>query len=232
MANKFNADHASFRSRHNDYRTSDFTFRPLSNGEKGLRLRPQTIALGFNLLELIITIAIISIIAAIATPSFVRSIESRHLVAATEDLYSSLQQARVESLSRSQSIFVNFTGLGSNDWAYGLNADSSCDPSISSNADAQACVLMIDNGDDSFIAADDNVLNRLQSSQYEQVILTLTSATSSSATTIFDPKRGFASAPLILTLSSPSNLSTQIMLTKLGNISICSPDLNDYQECK
>ena len=98
---------------------------------------------GFSIIELMVTLAIISLLALVAAPSFVKNLQARNLVAATEDLYGYLQQARVESLSRSKPIYLNLSGLGTSEWAYGLNVESTCNPEIESNQEPSACVLMV-----------------------------------------------------------------------------------------
>ncbi|TKB44257.1 GspH/FimT family pseudopilin [Thalassotalea mangrovi] len=233
MANKFNLSGAAFakadRLGQGASPVSCIRFAQNSTREH-VRLLKNMAA--FSLIELMVALAIIGILAAVAGPSFVRSIESRHLVAATEDLYTQLQLARVESLVRSQSVYVNFSGVNSTQWAYGIKAEIACDPTIVNNSDGNACTLMSDNGDDVFNAADDNVLNRVDSSQYDAISLNLTNLTGAGNFIIFDPKRGVASNPMVFTLTNASNKSTKITLSKLGSISVCSTHLSDYQECQ
>ncbi|WP_394176742.1 GspH/FimT family pseudopilin [Thalassotalea litorea] len=181
----------------------------------------------FSFIELLIVIAIVAILAVIAVPSFLQSVKSRNLVAATEDLYSYLQQARMESLSRSQSIYFNISAPGTDNWAYGINADTSCDPSLTSNISPSACVLRFDNGDKVHNDLDDNVLSRIDASQYPSIKL-LASTTSIN----FEPRRGTASENVEITLSNGEALSTKIHVSRLGNLNICSSNLSDYQECK
>jgi type IV fimbrial biogenesis protein FimT len=53
---------------------------------------------GFTLIELMVTIALVAIIAALATPSFAPVIASTRLSTATNDLYTSLIQAKSDAI--------------------------------------------------------------------------------------------------------------------------------------
>jgi type IV fimbrial biogenesis protein FimT len=65
--------------------------------------RPQ----GFTIIELIVTIAVLAILAAMAIPSFTDMMERQRLINATEAVYSDLQNARSEAVKRSQQIVVS-----------------------------------------------------------------------------------------------------------------------------
>lgn len=61
---------------------------------------------GFTLVELMITIAVLAVILAIATPSFTTVINNNRLTAQTNDLVAALQMARSEALKRNSSVAV------------------------------------------------------------------------------------------------------------------------------
>ena len=65
--------------------------------------RPQ----GFTIIELMVTIAVLAILAAMAIPSFTDMMERQRLINATEAVYSDLQNARSEAVKRSQQIVVS-----------------------------------------------------------------------------------------------------------------------------
>ena len=67
------------------------------------RARP---AGGFTLLELITTVAVVGVIAAIAVPNFRPFIQNNRLTAASNDLLRSFQLARTEAIRRQQNVVV------------------------------------------------------------------------------------------------------------------------------
>jgi prepilin-type N-terminal cleavage/methylation domain-containing protein len=62
---------------------------------------------GVTLIELMVTIVVLAILAAIAFPSFRDLAERRRLINATEAFYADLQFARSEAVKRSRSLTVN-----------------------------------------------------------------------------------------------------------------------------
>ncbi|WP_394176737.1 GspH/FimT family pseudopilin [Thalassotalea litorea] len=187
---------------------------------------------GVTFIELMITLVIISILALVAAPSFVRSIESRNLTSAAEALYSHLQLARSESLLRSEDVVFSVSGLGSTSWAFGINELTACDPTIADNTSASACVLQIDDGDGAFVAANDNVLHKMDGTEFTDVTMQMSVVSGSASNSItFDPARGTTDGARLYTLTSKSGSSVSISLSLIGNIKLCSNDLIEYRSC-
>lgn len=78
---------------------------------------------GFTLIELIVTISIVTILASIAIPSFTALIRSNQLTAGTNELVSALVLARSEALKRSNNVSlcasVNQTSCSGTDFSKG-----------------------------------------------------------------------------------------------------------------
>jgi len=184
--------------------------------------------IGFTLLELLVSIAILSILLSIGLPSFLNSFEQRKLIAATESLYDHLQQARIESIARSDNVTLNFSGSGTKSWLYGYSQGiNDCDLTKTAATDADACVVVINDGDATVHGIDGNdtddlVLMRFTSADYDDVTLTL--ANFSNATEItFNPLRGISDSGDI-SLASDHGHKLKVKVSRLGLIKICSPD--------
>lgn len=78
---------------------------------------------GFTLVELMITLAVMAILLALATPSFEGLIASSRLASATNELNATLRQARSEAMRRGQRVTVCASANGNqctnNDWTSG-----------------------------------------------------------------------------------------------------------------
>jgi type II secretion system protein H len=192
---------------------------------------------GFTLVELMVTLAVMAILATLAVPSMTSFFDKQRVVEAAEDLYSNIQQARSESIARFIPTYLNFSDGNATagwqsgaSWQYGIGQTPGCDTTITANTDASACYLIIDNGDGATNAADDHVLFRYSNSNYSDVAIT--SVTDMSIT--FSPQRGTADASTI-TLESADGRQMQVVVSALGQVSICSPDgaahVGGYKAC-
>ena len=82
---------------------------------------------GFTLLELMITVAVLGVLAALALPSFQSVLEGRRLVGAAENLFADLQFARSESIKRN--VVIRFQVTTGANWCFGVDDDdgTACD---------------------------------------------------------------------------------------------------------
>lgn len=73
---------------------------------------------GFTLTEMMITIAIVAILAGLAVPSFTSTLERRKIIGVAEAILSDLRWARGEAIKRNTDVTVTFTPGAAGDWSY------------------------------------------------------------------------------------------------------------------
>lgn len=191
-------------------------------------------SMGFTLVELVITLAVLGIVATMAVPSMSSYFDKRRVIEAAEDLYSSMQLARSEAIARSATIHVRFNSTGAA-WQYGISQNDLCnlaktDPT---EANANACVLVVDDGDGNIddgtatIDSSDTILHRITSDDYTDVSMTLTAMPNANNQIDFDPVRGTAASATI-TLQSNQGYQMRLIVGLLGQIRVCSPSGNSH----
>lgn len=178
---------------------------------------------GVTLLELMIAIAVLGIIISISAPSYSGFRDTQRLVAAGEQLYGHLQQARSQAISGNTPVFVNFSTDGSAEWTYGISSvNSLCDLTASGPTDANACVVIVDDGD-GIINNSDFVLMRFDAGPFPGVEMTHSNFSSSNTQIEFDAIRGMASTGQI-DLAGVGGEQLRVRINRLGRITLCSPD--------
>ena len=187
---------------------------------------------GVTLLELMIVVALLSIILAIGVPSFNDQIEKGELKGLAEQLSAHITLVRSEAITRSLATYINFsTGA---DWIYGLSTRSNCNVNALTAAAANACTLVFEDGDDDrdpgdgSVDVDDLVLNRYDSTEHMGNSLAISNFSSGNSQIWFDPVRGISDSGEIIVTSTPSNYQLKVKVGLLGDVRICSPngDLN------
>lgn len=160
---------------------------------------------GFTLVELIVTLAIVAIVATIAVPSFQEMLTKNRVKGAAEAIYSDMQLARQESIKRNSVISVTF-GSNSGGWCYGLDdASGSCDCTAATSA--SNCT--IGSGTTAFSKVVQGATN------FNGVALTSSNIT-------FDNVRGTATTTGTNTVSVGS-YQASVVVGALGSVRICTP---------
>lgn len=167
---------------------------------------------GVTFLELIVTIAIIGILAAIAVPYYGDYISRQRLIGASEAVYAQLQAAKRNAVSNNKTIYFVTAGSGGTNWCATFSEVSSAGASCTSG----------------FVVDADNLSPVIKSTDYPNVTMTGPSYI------------GFVMPGS--TMTNNSNVSLSIGSVSLGdlgvrispsmNISICtSGPLTQYDVC-
>jgi prepilin-type N-terminal cleavage/methylation domain-containing protein len=176
---------------------------------------------GFTLYELMITLAVVGVVASFAVPSMQYSIEKRNTVDVAEEIYSQIHLARSEAIARSQPVFMNIVP-GTN-WAIGISTDAACDPSDNN----PACTLPD-------LDTNNPITHLITAADHPDFTLT---STSNQIT--FESQRGTTSGATIDVESTEDNgFEVTVAVGLLGQVSVCSaendPDtayVSGYRAC-
>jgi type IV fimbrial biogenesis protein FimT len=103
---------------------------------------------GFTLLELMVTIAVVAIMATIAVPSFRDLIQNNRVTTQTNELVTALNFARTEAVKRGRAVGVEVSRDGSG-WTANVAIAGAADPLRVVNR--QGSVVSIDDGEDATV---------------------------------------------------------------------------------
>ena len=119
----------------------------LSESNEGI-MNKQGINGGFTLIELMVTLAIVAIVATLAVPSFRVFVQNNRLTAQNNALITALNIARSEAGKRRQTITVcassNGTGCNTSQWELGWLVFSDLDSDATPDVDTRACLATED----------------------------------------------------------------------------------------
>lgn len=161
---------------------------------------------GLTLIEVMVVVAMISILSLLAIPSFRALVQRYRISGESEKLYTTLQYARTESIKRNTTVFVSFaTG---DDWCYGVNTGSACDCTTPSSCD----------------------LGVSAASDTGQISLSATGLTSNAFS--FESTHGGANGTVTVTMTLFGQTPfIRTNITRLGNIIQCSTGISGYRAC-
>lgn len=202
---------------------------------------------GYTLIELMMTIAILALVASFAGPSVNDYIDKRKIINAAEAVYSQLQFARSQAISRSEDVHVNFGYSDATDaatWLMGVSTNETCelDPSgdtVDENGVPQLpdaannCTLVVDDGDGVIHGVDGNDVDDLTyhvlaGADFNSIELDADGTGSGGAPNeiTFNSTRGTAERETIFLFYSAGGrqYEMRVVIGIIGRVRICTPD--------
>lgn len=161
---------------------------------------------GFTLVELLITLVIVSILLVTAIPSFITLYQEHHLKTTVQQLYYVLKFAQSEARKSNVTVYANF-GTGDN-WCYGTNKTSTCTCSL-----ANSCTLA--------------TYSRPRTQDLSLAVSGMTGNTIQ-----FDGVHGATNSHSTVTFTIYNgSTSMGVVINAFGNIQLCSSQLSGYITC-
>ena len=171
---------------------------------------------GFTLIELVVTVLVLLILAAIAVPSFRDFFDRAKVRGAADDLVSTISEARAEAVKRDLDVSIAFAGSGENWCAGGMSPDAPVDGNPADPAQACNC------DDDTPVACTiGGETYKVLSSAHPDIAIGALPASM-----IFDSNMGVL-VPLgsrQVTLTSPTGkYDVRVQINALGQAHACTP---------
>tara|TARA_R110002050_G_scaffold1244_4_gene8634 strand:+ start:67867 stop:68529 length:663 start_codon:yes stop_codon:yes gene_type:complete len=117
--------------------------KELGYGKDDSMTKSQMKMVGFTLIELMVTLAVLAVLAGIAAPSFMAMIRDNRITTQANNLVGSIQLARSEAAKRGVQITIRHNGATANNWDNGwiVFTDWDADGIYDDNASAPECEL-------------------------------------------------------------------------------------------
>ena len=168
-----------------------------------------------SMLEILLTLSIISIIAGYGFISFSGILDKQKLKSAGEVIFADLRLAQSEAIKRNKTVYVSFAKEdNSKNWCYGINLGSKCDCTK-----VDECKI-------------DDIRKVTSNEKFKGIELQKAKFAGNKEYTAFDPTNGFAQAGGIkngsIWLKSKNDIQLAIIVNRLGRVRFCSPTLTEY----
>lgn len=177
---------------------------------------------GLSLIELMITVAVLSIALGTAQAHFTNIIEARRVSGAADALQTALNFARSESIKQMMPMVVTYSMNATTTWSAGIRDNTACAPNLQDPTHANAC--SIPNGAD-------RVLKVFGHDQFPGI-----TARSNRPFTRFEPMRATATGTnATVSFSSSMGKEVRVIVGNIGRVRTCSPSgtakVSGYAPC-
>jgi prepilin-type N-terminal cleavage/methylation domain-containing protein len=169
---------------------------------------------GFTLVELLVTLAVLALLAGVAAPAMARFLDQARLRAATQTLAQELRLARNHALTHQSSVHFSLSERGPG-WCYGWRDNSAC--RCASDVAPLACQTSAD-----------GQLHRQTSADFPAVQLS-GGRGATGRRVIFSALRGTATGTAFVLRNRYAE--TRVIVSPLGRVRSCSPDNRDFPPC-
>ena len=175
---------------------------------------------GFTLVELLVTLAVLAIIAALAVPSYQDFVQKRQITSAAEQITSFIGEARSEAIRRNDNVTVTFNRTSATNWCLGARlGTAACDCS----ATPSDCQMIPSPPNNNF------PVEVITSDGFNLIELDSASTTAGAGSSMtFEPVRGIAADTgdtASLRFSTENDkLEFGVDVSVLGKAQACNPD--------
>lgn len=180
-------------------------------------MKIQATVTGFTLIELMISVVVLSIIAGFSAISLNNLFVKKRVENAAIKVYTDLRYAQSEAIKFNSPVYVSFSST-TNAWCYGMSLNQPCDCQV-----ANSCKIVDQKKVTSHVP-------------FKDVSLVKSKFAGNKNYTVFDPRKGFAIGGGIkngtVWLSSANNELMAVVVSRTGRVRLCSPSINGYsQQC-
>lgn len=167
---------------------------------------------GVTFIELLISIAVLAILAAIAAPYYGDYIERQRWIGAAEAVYGQIQQAKRASLSNNKQVTFDILSASSTNWCVGYSDQVSCDCGVANDCKVNDQSTLV-------VSAKD----------YPGITTTASGAPSSISGSFTMP--GITATGKEIWVRSESLGDISVIISTMGRVKMCSDDVSQYPDC-
>lgn len=177
-------------------------------------MRLSRLQTGLSLIEILIVIAIVSVVMTITAPNVVQMQRQLAIKGATENIYFMLQLAKSTAIRQSNTILVDANLATTGDWCVGITDTGNCDCSA-----ANSCTI-------------DNVEHVVSSDDFSKIVLQNINFDANDQA-LFDGIRGMATNGAASVELTDSTNEVRINIAATGRVSLCNVtgDVGGYDGC-